>query len=428
MKAVAYFSEGRKKLLATLSSRTARQAIQMATLRFGGLGIGALAQIYAARQLGPEKLGISGMALTVVAQGSIFVSFGADAMLVRQYRESDSGDEREKLVRTVFAMRVVLAGILAVLLLGTIPFLAGHPQFFLASACVIPLVFFQSNQALWVLQAKELVPAQYLANTASALLGALVIILFIRPDSPAGSDMVAGLIATILAFSLSWYSSIGGIPRIGFDFRAIARLIIGARWLFLSAIVTYSYTRFEQPLVGALRSVEELGVYRSALQITNGIQPLLTMVPLLLYPKLISWRAISLEHLWNGQRRVFFRFLPWVCLFGLLSFAVIPFAYPAIFGRAFKEAAIPCALLICSKLVVILNGIFGWGLWAAKKDGTMLGIMSGVALASVGLNLLLIPRYGMFAASAINLFSEILILGACAWFMHRLVNTSPSNG
>ena len=60
----------------------------MTALRFIGLGIGAVAQIYAARQLGPEKLGISGMALAAVAQGSILVTLGANTLLVREYKEA----------------------------------------------------------------------------------------------------------------------------------------------------------------------------------------------------------------------------------------------------------------------------------------------------------------------------------------------------
>ena len=55
-------------------NRTARQAAQMTALRFISLGIGAVAQIYAARQLGPEKLGISGMALADSAQCSVVTS------------------------------------------------------------------------------------------------------------------------------------------------------------------------------------------------------------------------------------------------------------------------------------------------------------------------------------------------------------------
>ena len=59
---------------AIFTNRTSRQAVQMTALRFIGLGIGAVAQIYAARQLGPEKLGISGMLLPIMLYEAIALS------------------------------------------------------------------------------------------------------------------------------------------------------------------------------------------------------------------------------------------------------------------------------------------------------------------------------------------------------------------
>jgi O-antigen/teichoic acid export membrane protein len=403
-----------------LTNRTARQAAQMTALRFIGLGIGAVAQIYAARQLGPEKLGISGMALAAVAQGSILVTLGANTLLVREYKEAKTDAEKESLISAAYTLRTIITVGLALLLLAALPWLWPHPQYLLATACVLPLIFFESNQALWVLQAEERVPAQYLANVASALISAVLIFAFISPSSPAGSDMLAAVFGIVVAFALSWRFARRSLPRLHFDRQAIARVASGTKWLFLSAVVTYGYTRFEQPMVGWLRSIEELGVYRSAWQIINGLQPIFYMVPLLLYPKLIAWKQVSVQHLWTQQKRVFLLFLPWCVLFALAVTVLLPLVYPWIYGEAFKAAAIPCAVLLVSKAVVVLNGIFGWGLWAAQRDLTMLAIMTTVAFGSVLLNFLLIPRGGMLAAALVNLASETAILLACAFIMRRV--------
>ena len=163
-------------------NRTARQAAQMTALRFIGLGIGAVAQIYAARQLGPEKLGISGMALAAVAQGSILVTLGANTLLVREYKEAKTDGEKQSLISAAYTLRTIITFGLALLLLAALPWLWPHPQYLLATACVLPLIFFESNQALWVLQAEERVPAQYLANVAGALVSAIVILTLVRPS------------------------------------------------------------------------------------------------------------------------------------------------------------------------------------------------------------------------------------------------------
>ncbi len=392
----------------------------MTALRFIGLGIGAVAQIYAARQLGPEKLGISGMALAAVAQGSILVTLGANALLVREYKEAQKEEERTSLIKAAYTLRTIITVGLAVLLLAALPWLWPHPQYFLATACVLPLIFFESNQALWVLQAEERVPAQYLANVASALVSAVLIFAFITPSSPAGSDMVAAVFGVVVAFALSWAFARRSLPRFGFEWQGITQLIRGTKWLFVSAAVTYGYTRFEQPMVGWLRSIEELGVYRSAWQIINGLQPVFVMVPLLLYPKLIGWKQESLQHLWAQQRRIFLQFLPWCVGLSTLALVFLPWAYPWIYGPAFADAALPAAMLVSSKLVVLLNGIFAWGLWAAKKDRTMLAVMTATAILSILLNVALIPRFGMLAAASVNIISEIVVLGSCALLMARV--------
>ena len=403
-----------------MSGRVARQAVSMILFRFGAIGLGAIAQIFAARQLGPEKLGISGMALTVVAQGSLIVVFGADALLVRRYRVVESEEFRATLAQQAFTLRCFLTLVVAACLLLTLPWVWSHPSALLASVCVIPLIFLQSNQALWILQAKEEVPAQYAANAASAFVNACVIFLIVRQDSPAGIDMLAGLIGVAVAFSLSWYSACRGVPALRLRFADVTRMLWDCRWLFLSAVVTYAYTRFEQPLLGVLRSLDELGVYRSALQIVAGVQPIFSLIPLLVYPKLISWRSESIERLWKGQISLFWTAVPWVILAAVAIVVILPNIYGLIFGAQFLHARYPCVILLVSKLVVILNGFFGWGLWAAERDKTMLVIMSFVGAVSVSLGFWLIPKYGLLAAAGVNLLSELLVFFLTVLFMWRL--------
>ena len=388
--------------------------------RFSGIGIGALAQIYAARELGPEKLGISGMAITMIAQGSILVTFGADALLVREYRELKTQEEKKLYIQDAFSMRFLLAVTLGILLIIFLYIHQVKSEFILAYACVIPMVFLQYNQAFWVFQTEQNLPGQYFANTAGNVMMAALMFLFIRKTSPAGSDLLACIGGSFLSFWLSWKGAINTLPKLRFEFLKMGQLLYRAKWLFISAIVTYGYTQFEQPLLGLLRSVHELGIYRSALQITAGIQPFLAMFSVLLYPKLIACREVSLENLWQYQKKVFLMALVPLSLGFFCVLILLPGIYSIIFGAAYKSAAMPCVLLITSQIIIVLNGIFAWGLWSAKRDKTMMLIMLFTSGISIFLNMLLIPRFGMIATSSINLLSEIIILIASAWFMFRL--------
>ena len=294
-----------------------------------------------------------------------------------------------------------------------LPWLWPHPQYLLATACVLPLIFFESNQALWVLQAEERVPAQYLANVAGAFVSAIVIFTLVRPSSSAGIDMVAAAGGVVVAFGLSWRFAQRSLPSLRFDWRAIARVALGTKWLFLSAIVIYAYSRFEQPLVGWLRSVEELGVYRSAWQILGALQPLFTMVSLLLYPRLIAWKKESLNTLWKKQLEITKAIAGCALIFALLISVLVLWSYGYIYCEAYVDAAWPCVLLILAKLIAVVNIAYSFGLWAQEKDRLMLLIMALAALGSISANIVVIPRYGMLGAATVNVAVEAFVCLLC---------------
>lgn len=395
----------------------------MTVLRLVGLGIGAVAQIYAARQLGPEKLGISGMALAAFAQGSIIANLGANTLLVREYKAASTHAEKRALIDIAFTLRTLVSLALLVAILTATPWLLDHPQFILSTACVLPMIFFDSNHALWVLQAEERVPAQYIANVASALVTALLVFIFITPNSPAGSDMVAAVFGMLAAFCLSWHYALGGLPRWTFDRHKIAGLLKATKWLFLTAVVTYGYTRLDQPLLGWLRSLEDLGIYRAAFQISNALQPLFYMVPLLLYPKLIQWRSESMASLWHHQKRVLKRLAPWCLIFSGATFLAAPRLIPLVYGEQFADATWPSAMLLSGKAIGLLASIYVWGLWAVGRDRAIFSIIASVAVVSTVLNFLLIPRFGVLASASISVASEAAVFLAALCAMKALLKT-----
>ena len=61
------------------------------------------------------------------------------------------------------------------------------------------------------------------------------------------------------------------------------------------------------------------------------------------------------------------------------------------------------------------------------RDRTMLLIISITAIVSLGMNIMLIPKYGMLGASTVNAFSELLILAGCFYFQYRHCHPSQQN-
>jgi O-antigen/teichoic acid export membrane protein len=329
---------------------------------------------------------------------------------VREFKEAKTDGEKQSLISAAYTLRTIITVGLALLLLVALPWLWPHPQYLLATACVLPLIFFESNQALWVLQAEERVPAQYLANVVSALVSATLIFTFIGPSSPAGSDMFASLVGLIAAFGMSWYFATGRTPRIEFNKADLLRVTAGTKWLFATALINYGYSKADLPLLGLLSSIEELGKYRTASQVVAALLPLTTIISLLLYPKLIQAAQNGPCALWHRQRDYLRKLTPIICLLIAIAFLVIPPLYPVVFGTIYEEAAIPCAILVSAKFVVVLNGVLVWGLWAIKRDRSVFLLMAVTALLSVTANVLFIPHFGMRVAALVQFASELFVL------------------
>lgn len=410
-----------------------RKLFQMGFWRAASIAAAAGSAIWAARCLGPEKLGISGMAISFAAQASLVVQFGLTPQLVRDYNfdlKDTAGNER--LVSEALSYRIWCALLLSIVWAVIAVAMKLPPEWRLATVMGIVTLLGGAVTCDWLLQAQENQVAQQRMAAIGATTSAVLSFALLRPGSPAGSDLCISAFVVALVGYLMWRTALFGKHRPSLSLRAaidgMDRLWRG-RWLFLSAVVIYCYTRFELPLLGWLRSVAELGRYRSAQQVVGAIQPLLALVPALLYPRMIDWSKRGTPYLWKKQLSLA-KVLGLIAIPGILgTFLVAPVVYPWIFGARFRDAAWPCCFLITSKFFVLLNGIFGWGLWAIGRDRTMLVIMSCTAGFSLLMNVLLIPRFGMVVASLVNVASELIILGACMFITYRIASAdSAGNG
>jgi O-antigen/teichoic acid export membrane protein len=391
----------------------------MTGARVLGMGLGAVGSVWAARCLGPHNLGLSGMVQSIVAQAVLALGVIYSTVLIREYKNAETDMAREELIRVSNAFR--LAGALVFCLIGggLMAFHAIPADYHFAGWFFIPLLLIAALQPVWVFQAVEKQHFQSaIAVLQPALTAGLYLLLF-RPGISAGADLAVISVVSIVLTAVYWRAIYRLTPMTGafFDFKSFEKaweLIRQSRWLFISSAAVYVYTTLEQPLLGWLYSVEELGKYRTAVTVTNVMTNFFSISSILLYPRFIEWRKQGEETLWRRQLKIALYFSVAGGAMACLGFIFIPLFYPLVFGEAFAPAAWPCAILVLSKIVSMLNGIFVWGLLTDPHFDKFISFtMIGTALFSLAANLLLIPRFGMYGASLINLSSEVLIFIIC---------------
>jgi O-antigen/teichoic acid export membrane protein len=94
-------------------------------------------------------------------------------------------------------------------------------------------------------------------------------------------------------------------------------------------------------------------------------------------------------------------------------------------GSDFEDAATPLRILLAAGALAWINGVFGYALIARDRQLSALWL-NGTALAvNVGLNLLLVPRYGIVVAAVVTVASELLILAGSYVLMRRYFEFFP---
>ena len=95
-------------------------------------------------------------------------------------------------------------------------------------------------------------------------------------------------------------------------------------------------------------------------------------------------------------------------------------------GEEFEGAAEPLRILLVAGALAWVNGVFGFALIAKERQASALWL-NGAALAfNLGLNFLLIPRYGIVVAAIVTVASEILILAGSYLLMRRHFKFFPA--
>jgi O-antigen/teichoic acid export membrane protein len=366
--------------------------------------------------LGPEKLGISGMIAATAGQMALFVTCSLDILFIRRYKEAATEEEREGWIELATSQRFFFSLILGLAGLVVAWFLHPPSDWWLGIIAALPMFVFLSIQPVWVNIAQEDLPANFKASSISAVFVAGLYIIFFRHGQATGSDVVVQALQMALLYVMLSRAALKRVWPLPIHWRKVREfwpILREGRWLFVSGLLIYIYVNLEVPMLGYLSSLVELGKYKVATNLVNSTQQVLGLVPMLLYPRFVEWRKQGADVLWRKQLQLTAIFLVLGLPVSVLGFLLSPFVFRVLYGAAFVSAAIPFAVLFASKVVVVLNGLFSFGLWAQSEDRKVFWVVLPTAIISFISNFLLLPRYGMAAACCVNLLSEVLVFAGC---------------
>ena len=363
---------------------------------------GLLVGIYVARYLGPESYGILNYAISFAFLFSALAHLGLADIVVR---DLVAHPERQgETLGSAFALRLA-SGTLA-LGLATAAAWATHADAMtrLMVALVAGSIFFEaiSLPAEWFkakVLARPLVVAGLIGlGIASALRVGLVML---------GKPVVWFAWPTIIeavvvgAFVLVFYCRYGG-PSLAEWRPRVQRMrqLLAQSWpLTLTAGLVVIQQRIDQVMLGAMSGPTEVGWYAAATRLAQLWHFVPFAIATAVFPVIVRAKQVS-EELYDKRMQAFFDLMLWIAV--AISLPATLIAKPLVlflYGDAFAPSADILQVYIWA-LVLTSVGI-AVRRWIVVEGLTRIALAFSVIslVAKVGLNLLLIPRYGGLGAA-----------------------------
>ena len=406
-----------------VASNTAVQVAGKAAV----LAIGLVSIAVITRYLGPDDYGRYTLALTYMQLFAVLADVGLFTIVVRDISRDPS--RTEELVGNTLTLRLVLSAVVIAVAAAISLLLPYDPDVRVAILLAgLPLLFGMLNSTfVTVLQSR--------LRMGRAVVGDVL-----------GRAVALGAVALVAALDLGFYAVMGAAaagalatavttmlltrPLARVRFRAEPAVWRGllrtALPLGLALAVNELYFRADTLIISLYEPYEQVGLYTLAyrmleLALVFGTVFLTTTFPLLS-------QAVANDEA-RARRTIQLSTDVFVVLGAPLvagGLAVAPEVVELAAGEEFGDAATPLRILLAAGALAWVNGVFGYALIAKERQMSALWLNLSALVFNVGLNLLLVPRYGIVVAAAVTVASEMLILAGSYVLMRRYFGFFPA--
>ncbi|NQU83209.1 MAG: flippase [Parcubacteria group bacterium] len=355
-----------------------------------------------ARGIGVENIGKYSFAISFAMIFSIFVDFGLTSAMVREIARAR--DKIKLYINTLFSVKIVFAFVAFSLIYLVINIL-NYPDItrnfvYLAGLAIIldsfHLSFYGVFRGLRNLkyEAVGLIIGQFFI-----LMVGLIVVFFDLSLYLLFVALISGGLFNII-FSLSLIKiKEGFFPRPAFNKKIFIYLGKIAAAFALAGIFVKVYSYIDTVLLSYLKGDLAVGWYSIPIKLTLAFQFVPMALVASLYPTLSYYFKNSSERLletfMKGMRYLILLAIPLAFGIGILSDKIILTLY----GTDFSPSIIPLQILAIGLVFAFLSFPVGSLLNACNKQAVQTTILGLTMVLNVGLNLILIPRFGVIGAS-----------------------------
>lgn len=371
--------------------------------------ISAVVILLLARGLGVEAFGQYSFAISFVGFFVIFTAYGFNNLIIRDVAKNK--ELTSKYLNNIFTIKLVF-GAISFLVLLLVSLFIGKPQALLIVIYIFGIELIVSSFAETLrnfFHAYERMELDAIAKIAEKILWSGLVLLVIFGNLTLVNVALAVLLSSILGFGINYVFLRKYIVklRLSFDKKAWKTIIIAATPFALTGLFAMINFRIDQVMLSFLTNDVLVGTYSAAYKVID----LLGIVPSLLLASLYPVFSVAFKKDRKLFDRSFSLSIRYVVILALpIVTGVFLLANQAIlifYGSDYAQAADVLKILIFISLVSFVNTPLFVTLNAIGKQKVTMINTAATAFVNVIMNLLLIPKYGIYGAAFATIISEL---------------------
>jgi len=403
------------------ASRIFKNTSYLLLARVVTIAIGIVTSILTARYLGASGFGVLGFALAFTAIFGILVDFGLDLLTTREVaREHVLASEY---LANIVAMRLILGGSFIALVAVLVNVLAYstltiYVTLIIAFSVVLGTLGGTIAALFQAFQKLQYMAAGLVLTSVLTVLGiSSVIVLRLSVLGFAYVYVIANAIT--LAYYYIAYRIRFKLQRPKIEWEFWKRTIREAWPMAALSISVMVYFRIDVVILSLFQGAAQIGLYTVAYTISETS----TIIPAMFMASLFP--LISLMH--QDSPRSFaetcaksIKYMLYIAL--PMAFTVTLWAPPVIalfYGQAFAGSAVALQIIIWSAAAMYVGIVLGNAFVSANLQKLGMKVTMGAMVFNIILNILVIPKYGYWGASATTVATETFIVCTSIFFLER---------
>jgi O-antigen/teichoic acid export membrane protein len=374
----------------------------LSTLAFTAVGF--FSTIYFAHSIGPAPLGEYFLFLAYFGIFNLIGDGGFGGAAVK--RISEGGEQNEYLSAFVFLRILLLTGSISALLLMVYYFSVISSGVFFWLLCALVISVFSSSTAMAVYGSGK-VGVYQISAFLDAFIRVIVQVIAVFFGYSAGG-LAGGFVGGIIAGGIVNFWHID-LRLVWFKRSHLKNLLGFSMWIFLTSSGALVFSYADTILIGYFLGNADVGIYRTAFQLTSVATFTTLALHTVLYPKISSWDAQkNTAAIQNALSRAFtyslFLAVP-VCAGGwVLGERLLYFLYGASFARG--ADTLNLLLLVQVANVFMYLGTMSLNSLNRPKDAFL--VTAVASIVNIVLDVYLIPVFGIMGAAAATLIAMAL--------------------